>query len=99
MASRDWKDAEPRTETATSEDARLNPQKRAWPKTVADAVDVLLTKLGESDLNTIKAVERPEGMLAFHFGLGLWIRNNFGLWQGNEALLAEMLPTLACGNS
>jgi len=22
-----------------------------------------------------------------HFGLALWIRNNFGLWQGNEALL------------
>jgi hypothetical protein len=26
-----------------------------------------------------------------HFGLGMWIRNNLGLWQGNHVLLA------ACG--
>lgn len=50
---------------------------------------VRLKKLSEADLKTIKDLEEPDDMIDFHFGLGLWIRNNFGLWLGNEALMTE----------
>ena len=28
------------------------------------------------------------GLTTRHFGLGQWVRNNLGLWQGNPQLLA-----------
>ncbi len=68
---------------------RPRVDRSGWPKTIAGAVNVLLTKLSEGDLQTIRGLERPQDMTRFHFSLGLWIRNNFGLWQGNEALLTE----------
>jgi hypothetical protein len=26
-------------------------------------------------------------LIGLHFGLGMWIRNNLGLWQGNDELM------------
>ena len=28
-------------------------------------------------------------LIRLHRGFGMWIRNNFGLWKGNKALLME----------
>ena len=58
----------------------------AWPETVDEAVDQLLVELSDENKATIHGMKR-EDMMRLHFGLGGWIRNNFGLWAGNEELL------------
>lgn len=69
-----------------------------WPTTVKDSVDRLYTMLKEDNqLEDFKKVLREgqgldadgKGHVPFHFGLGRWIRNNFGLWQENKPLLAD----------
>jgi hypothetical protein len=59
---------------------------RQWPQTIDEAVGVLLVAITEE--SKIGIMRMPEVDLAsLHFGLGTWIRNEFGLWQGNQALL------------
>jgi hypothetical protein len=60
----------------------------AWPRTIREAVDRLLAVLSEEDKAEIRAYQKPE-LIHHHFGLGAYIRNNFGLWQGNQALLVD----------
>lgn len=57
-----------------------------WPKTVEEALDQLLLILSPEDKVTIKATAK-EDLTDFHFGLGLYLRNEFGLWGGNTELL------------
>ena len=63
------------------------PAGPCWPNTVEEAVDVLLKKMGSDDINTIKEMPKAGEMIEFHHTLGRWVRNNFGLWQDNQALL------------
>lgn len=46
------------------------------PKNLNEAVD-LLNGLEESDKNFLKA----NGSVSVHFGLGMWLRNNWSLWE------------------
>src|SRR5688500_14697715 len=51
------------------------------PKDLEDAfkeLDKMLTKELREEMRKGKA----EKMIDFHFGLGLWLRNNWGLWRG-----------------
>ncbi len=60
-----------------------------WPKTVKQAVDVLLAILPEEE--KAKIVEMNKSDLGnLHFGLGMGIRNEFGLWAGNRDLLEDV---------
>jgi hypothetical protein len=45
--------------------------------------------LSPEDQATIKQWEKGEMVGRCHFSLGLWIRNNFGLWGGNSDLMAS----------
>jgi hypothetical protein len=72
--------------------------RRAWPRSVGEAVRRLRPKADGRALS-------HETAYAFavheHCGLGLYVRNEFGLWQGNEALLSdcgERDPDLASGS-
>jgi hypothetical protein len=59
-----------------------------WPQTVAEAVASLLQSLGQAAKDEIAAT--PEDELIFlHYSLGASIRNHYGLWEGNAALLAD----------
>lgn len=54
--------------------------------TVDEAVNIIISRLGQDDITYLKhSTEADRYML--HFGLGMGIRNSFGLWKGNEALL------------
>ena len=44
--------------------------------------------LPEADKAEIAAKSQDQ-LIELHFGLGTWIRNNFGLWQGNAALAQD----------
>ena len=59
-----------------------------WPKTINEAVSLLLAELGQEVKEEIASL--PEGELGIlHFGIGADIRNRFGLWTGNKALLLD----------
>ncbi|MES2187938.1 MAG: DUF6794 domain-containing protein [Pseudomonadota bacterium] len=58
------------------------------PQTVEGAVEVLLDLISENEQAML--ADLPEEDLAgLQLGMGMWIRENMGLWQGNEELLAD----------
>jgi hypothetical protein len=60
----------------------------AWPRSVDAAIDTLLAGLSPSDRDRLRRT--PEDSLwSMHFTLGLDIRNQYGLWRGNFALLTS----------
>jgi hypothetical protein len=59
---------------------------KQWPATIDEAVGVVIASLSDEDKATIAAMAESE-LIGLHFGLGMWIRNNLGLWQGNGELM------------
>jgi hypothetical protein len=55
-----------------------------WPTTVDETVDRLMVALSKENKQTIR---EAESMSLFHFSLGMWMRNTFGLWEGNQSLI------------
>jgi Domain of unknown function (DUF6794) len=64
----------------------MSKKKKDSPKTVPEAVDRLIEALSEEDLEEIRKGDEID----FHFGLGTYIRNEFGLWDGNSPLVNSM---------
>ena len=60
--------------------------KLQWPETVDQAVGVLLGLLPDGEKAKIAAMSQDD-LVALHLGMGMWIRNNLGLWSENSALL------------
>ncbi len=56
------------------------------PKTVAEAVEMLHGNMSLND-EVMLANMNEEDLIDVHFALGYHIRNEFGLWEGNESLL------------
>jgi hypothetical protein len=54
-----------------------------YPKTVTAGVDTLLVKLSVQDQFLIKNTVFSK-LISFHLTLGMWIRNNFGLWHQSD---------------
>jgi hypothetical protein len=57
-----------------------------WPQTVDEAVNRLVGALSEQDKQRIRELPKDD-LIQFHFGWGMGIRNAFGLWGGNAALM------------
>lgn len=60
--------------------------RRNWPTNLEEAITKLEITLNKNDLKKIRQLSWDEFQKTF-FGLGEWIRNNFGLWRGNVDLL------------
>ena len=59
---------------------------KIYPKTVDEAVNQLLKDLPIREKHEV--ANAPENnFINFHLGLGMEIRNNFGLWGDNEELM------------
>jgi hypothetical protein len=58
------------------------------PKTVEDAADVLIPRLSLRDKAIIANMNR-EDLYSIHLSLDEFIKSNFGLWEGNEELIAS----------
>jgi hypothetical protein len=56
------------------------------PKTVEAAVHRLLSEMSAHEKEELKQISR-ERLGVYHFSLGLYIRNNFGLWHENNELI------------
>ena len=60
----------------------------AATKTVREAVDLLVSILPLKDRTLIASMDEND-LIDLHFSLGSYIRNEFGLWSGNEDLLND----------
>jgi hypothetical protein len=66
----------------------MENEKAGWPKTVDEAVSLILSKMRDQDKVLVRDTPK-EKLIQFHFGLGMTIRNYMGLWRGNSALLND----------
>ena len=62
-----------------------------WPTTVSDTVADILRTMPEAEKRQIRQT-RKDDLILFHHGWGTGIRNQYGLWRGNGALIFS-----ACG--
>ena len=62
------------------------PNTSLWPKTIDDAIERVIASMSEEEMNELRNAHEKE-LINFHFGLGWVIRNEFGLYEGNDALL------------
>jgi hypothetical protein len=60
--------------------------KNEWPKTLEEAADLILSRLRDKDKTVLRNTKKDD-LIMYHHGWGMGIRNEFGLWQGNQALL------------
>jgi len=58
------------------------------PTTITEAVNILLSELTIEDKNRIKE-SSEDGLINFHIGLGMTIRNIFGLWKKDSKLFED----------
>jgi hypothetical protein len=59
-----------------------------WPKTLKDAVDTLIESMSKDELHKLAQTQK-EDLITLHHGWGTAIRNQFGLWRGNDELLRD----------
>ena len=57
-----------------------------FPETIGAAVTVLRAMRTDLDIESIESLAQDQ-LISLHFGLGGWIRNNFGLWETGSRLL------------
>ncbi len=57
-----------------------------YPSTVSEVVNILFETLSDEDKDAVKNVSE-DNLNFFHFSLGNFIRNSFGLWGKNRQLL------------
>ncbi|WP_299848476.1 DUF6794 domain-containing protein [uncultured Roseovarius sp.] len=72
---------------SASQIALANTQSN-WPKTCVDAVDMLLKDLPIEEKEKLAKFKEGE-LFLLHHGFGTNIRNDFGLWNGNLALIKD----------
>lgn len=61
-----------------------------WPRTIEMAVEKILSVMTAEQRELLRETKCAD-LIQFHHNLGLWIRNQFGLWRGNQELME------ACG--
>ena len=60
----------------------------AWPRTVAEAVDLELRTMSDAEKAALRSVSRDRVQDAYH-GFQMMHRSHFGLGEGNDDLLAS----------
>ncbi len=66
------------------EDRTVGERKEIYiPKDLEDRIVELKKLLKPEDIEKMKAGTENE-MIQYHFGLGMWMRNNWGLWRGSR---------------
>ena len=71
------------------DETALGPEE--WPTTVQAAVTDILRSLSEENKDTLRKRKKDE-LIMYHHGWGTGIRNDYGLWRGNNSLIES-----ACG--
>ena len=66
----------------------MNDFSSSFPKTKEDAVNRIISILPNKDIEAIRTTPK-ENLNMFHFNLGIFIRNELGLWKGNKELMED----------
>lgn len=61
----------------------------AAPKTLEEAVDNVIRSLNPEEQREFALTPENE-LTKYHFSLGLWIRNNFELWDESSSLVKDL---------
>jgi len=64
----------------------MTEQNKTYPKTVEESVNLLLSTMSHENIEKLKNTPE-ENLILQHHALGTHIRNEFGLWKGNQGLL------------
>jgi hypothetical protein len=56
------------------------------PRTLEEAVEFLTKNVNSEEFEQIKTKDEDEALGGTHFGIGMWMRNNWGLWSGKSEL-------------
>ena len=62
------------------------PKKSHWPKTIKNATERIIAQMTEEEKRTLRGTKKEE-LAKYNFGMGVYIRNKFGLIDGNDALM------------
>lgn len=77
-------------EKYTEDDEYWKLVKKQYPKSIKDAVDTVIDMLDIDDITSIRDYEKSTFRTRAHFGLGLFMRNNFGINNSRASgLLAD----------
>ena len=57
-----------------------------YPATVSEAVKKMISELPKRDKVQIASMTESD-LIGLHFSLGIYIRNTYGLWADNKALM------------
>jgi len=68
---------------ANSQEASDSAEEIYIPTDLEDCFSALDSLLSPEDIQTMKTGSEDD-MIQYHFGLGMWIRNNWGLWGGSR---------------
>jgi hypothetical protein len=69
-------------------------QERPWPVTCQEAIDRLVRELDERSKARVRNT-REKDLILFHHGWGTGIRNKYGMWRGNTALVDSCIARRA----
>ena len=69
-----------------------------WPKTLQEAVKVSILTMSGKDKEALKNTAEDD-LVLFHYSWALNMRNEFGLWDGNDELLRSCRASGADGAS
>jgi hypothetical protein len=61
-----------------------------WPKSKTEAVEILKQKMDKGSLDELAGTPKDDLIGKYHFGLGMYIRNAFGVWRGNKELWEDL---------
>jgi threonine synthase len=64
----------------------MSSTENQYPKTVAEAIEILHASMSLNEEFTLAYMDEVD-LFDLHLSLGHDIRDDFGLWAGNEALL------------
>jgi len=74
-------------------DKRIETIKKEMPHNLEECFTELKRQLTSEQLQTFKNVKESD-IIRYHLGLGMWIRNSWGLWAGSD--LAASLGKMGC---
>jgi len=60
------------------------------PATLEEALDRIIAHSSPEDLREFASTIRDKAGTGLHFGLGMWMRNSWGLWENKTSLAREL---------
>ncbi|MBZ0217508.1 MAG: hypothetical protein K8F25_13195, partial [Fimbriimonadaceae bacterium] len=64
-------------------------ENRQFPTSIDEAADLLQLQITEDEKAEIVAIGDESDLARFHFSLGLYVRNHFGLWSEDSELMKK----------